>query len=385
MMLSNPLIPTTGSETTYSLEPLPYPVYFICKKFDKWGELINRPDLPENYSSLYLRSATSSDIWSAQTYLALKERGLNVHLVSRYVPGAICITPYDHLNVKHLHFNSYVVACRYDRGRPELCEQRIVLNRLNIVDNTDHFVPHWPQPQLLPRDRSRGATIQNLDFKGAWRNLAYPFQDEAFLMALEQDLEISLRCQTEKEADLWRDYTQTDVVLAVRNATEYDLTLKPAIKLINAWFAGVPAILGPEPAYQEMRRSELDYIEVRTPQEAIDALRKLKEQPELYQAMVENGFARSQELTPDKVAESWRELLAGPITAGYEAWRRQNPFQKLVGRPIKFVRQVSKHNQEKQRYFHNINHGKRLFPLPVEAPVVEGVPTGSSQPVRVTA
>jgi hypothetical protein len=371
MTLSYPQLSDSKLKGANSLEPLPFPVYFICKNFDRWGELINRPDLPKNYDALYLRSASSSDIWSPQTYLALKERGLNVYLSSKYVPGEICITPYDHLNPKHLCFNSYVVACRYDRGRPELCEQRIVLSHLNVVDGTDHFVPHWPQPKLIPRDRSRGTTVQHLDFKGALRNLAYPFQDVSFVQGLEQDLGVTLRYPQDNDPNqvsFWRDYAQTDVLLAVRNATEYDLTLKPAIKLINAWFAGVPAILGPEPAYQQMRCNELDYIEVRTTDEALAALRKLKEQPKLYEAMVENGFARSKELTADKVAESWRALLAGPITDGYVRWRHQNLLQKAVGRPAKFVWKAFKHSQEQRSYFYRINHGKRLFPLPAEEP-----------------
>jgi hypothetical protein len=48
---------------------------------------------------------------------------------------------------------------------------------------------------------------------------------------------------------MWHDYSTDDLVLAVRDLTEKDALVKPASKLVNAWIAGVPALLGPEPAF----------------------------------------------------------------------------------------------------------------------------------------
>jgi hypothetical protein len=77
-------------------------------------------------------------------------------------------------------FNSYVVGVQYDCPRPEICEQRVVLNELVVQDNTDHFMQHWPHPTLKPRNRSRGTKVETMVFKGSILNLAYPFQDPSF-------------------------------------------------------------------------------------------------------------------------------------------------------------------------------------------------------------
>jgi hypothetical protein len=229
------------------LTPLPHPVYFVCKDVARWQDLIDSEELSSDIPALYERCLSVPDIWSAQPYITLKHLGLNVHLVGDYVPGKICLIPSDNLVTRDRPFNSYVVACRADRGRPEICEQRLVVNELNVIDNTDHYLPHWSQPNLIPRNRDRGTQVKTLVFKGMERNLAAPFKSAEFqkeLQAIGVQFVVSSEEPT-RQFQEWADYSQADVVLAVRNNTEYDLTVKPALKLINAWLAGCPAILDP--------------------------------------------------------------------------------------------------------------------------------------------
>ncbi len=344
-----------------NLDPLPYPVYFVTKD-PKWQDLIDRPDLPP-VEALYERCVTGHDIWSAQAYVDLKQQGLDVHLVAKPIPGKICVIPYYYLQPKDLLFRSYVVACRYDTPFPAFGNQWIVINQAKIRDQFHHFLPHRPQPSLKPRNPERGTQIANLVFKGHDYNLYAPFRTSEFLQQLH-DLNIRLMTDTEKSGSLfesWADYTDVDVVLAVRNNTKYDISLKPALKLINAWFAGCPALLGPEPAYQELRQSELDYIEVRTPEETVAALKYLQNHPEIYQAMIENGFRRAQEFTVGAILSQWRNLLAGPIAQGYEQWLRQSPIEKYAIRPIQYSTQVIQHRQAKKHYDQNIRQGTRIL------------------------
>lgn len=341
------------------LELLPYPVYFVTKDA-KWQDLINNPEQPIN-SALYEQCVISEDIWSAQTFMNLKKRGLNVHLTSQLVPGKINTVPFDYIYLSDFSYRSYVVVVQYDRPHPELCEQRIVLNKVGAIDSTHHFLPHWPQPNLEPRDPSRGTRIENLTFKGNSYNLAEEFRSPAFLEALSA-LHIKLVLSSEDAGfNGWRDYKTADAVIAVRNITRYDSTLKPALKLTNAWFAGCPAILSPEPAYQDLRQSELDYIEVTTPEEAIAALQRLQDEPALYAAMVENGFRRVSEFTEDKVALCLRNLLADPIAAGYEQWLRQSPLQRLIRRPVQHAGRIIKQRREHKYYLAHRDNGPRLL------------------------
>jgi len=351
---------TTSSQA--QLLALPYPVYFVFGESGIWDDLMNQ-EMPPPVEEVYSRFRGASDAWGPQTYIQLKRRGLDVRFVSEFIPNQICVTTYEHLKIRARPYSSYVVCCRHDRGRPEICEQRVVQNALNLVDETDHLMPLWPQPCLQPRDASRQATVKNLVFKGRSIYLAKPFRSPKFLAAL-QDLGIQFKSSPEDAVEaykFWTDYTDADVVIAVRNCTEYDLSIKPPSKLVNAWMAGTPAILGPEPAYQNLRESELDYFEVHSPEEAIAALKRLKEEPGLYQAMVENGLRRAQDFTTDRTSEKWRNLLAGPVADGYERWLAQSTFQKKVARPLKFGIRCFKHKQEKQKFFRNINHGSRPF------------------------
>jgi hypothetical protein len=341
------------------LELLPHPVYFVTKE-PKWQGLISNPNQPIN-SALYEQCVVSEDIWSAQTFMNLKKRGLNVQLTAQLVPGSICIVPFDYIYLSDLSYKSYVVVVQYDRAHPEICEQRIVLNKLGAIDPTHHFLPHWPQPNLVPRDPSRGTRVENLTFKGNSYNLTDAFKDAAFLKALDS-LQMKLVLSAEEAGfNGWRDYKTADVVLAIRNITKYDSTLKPALKLTNAWFAGCPAILSPEPAYQDLRQSELDYIEVKTPEDAIAALKRLKDEPKLYAAMVENGFRRASEFTEDKVARRLRNILANPIAEGYEQWLHQSPLQKLVGRPMQHLGRILQQRRARAYYLKNIHNGPRLL------------------------
>jgi hypothetical protein len=69
---------------------------------------------------------------------------------------------------------------------------------------------------------------------------------------------VSFEARTQR----WYEYVDVDLALGYQHEAPTMLAFKPASKLINAWLAEVPPLLGPEPAYQNLRRSELDYLPV---------------------------------------------------------------------------------------------------------------------------
>ena len=87
----------------------------------------------------------------------------------------------------------------------------------------------------------------------------------------------------------------------------------------------MPAVLGPEYAYRELRRSDLDYLEISEPDEAKDAVLRLREDTRLYSAMVENGRRRAREFTAEKILARWAVLLFDRIPR-LVAERRLSPF-----------------------------------------------------------
>ena len=95
----------------------------------------------------------------------------------------------------------------------------------------------------------------------------------------------------------------------------------PVTRYANAWLAGVPAILGPESGYRELRRGPLDFLEAATPALAMQSLQRLQDEPGLYRAMVANGLERGAEYTMQAVRARWIELLDG-LAKRRAGWRR---------------------------------------------------------------
>ena len=326
---------------------LPFRVHFRTIQCERWRELLNDEPLPPpDRLGQEINDGGGAAAWIVQTYLYLRRRGHDVRLVQDFVPGALCVAHTDDLMIRRPALDSFIVAVQPDRARPHLCDIRLVQNPRQVLDpRTDYYVPNWRQPGLIPRDPERGDRLERVGFVGRAIYLTEPFRSEAFRRALQQiGVELVLR------ESCWYDYRDLDAVLAVRGVTDFDLAVKPASKLFNAWHAGCPALLGREPAYRAFRKSELDYFEVQTPEDALAALRRLKEEPGLYRRVVENGRRRRREVTPEAVAGRWERLLAGPIAGRYAAWRGGSRLRRFANYP----RRALRHKLSRAHFSRNI-------------------------------
>lgn len=335
---------------------LSHPVFFVVTYADAWAELFSPSDaeLPDP-DTLYNRIKNNEDCWIILTYLHLKRKGLNVFISDKFVPGQICVASTLDFGVRALFSNAFIVGCRGDGFKTHLCNFSIVQNKANLESETDALVPLWPQPGLIPRAKERNQTIETIVFKGSRSNLYKDFCSSEFQHELEM-LGVKLIIHGREEPLMWHDYHTDDLVLAVRDLTEKDALVKPASKLINAWIAGVPALLGPEPAFRDLRRSPLDYIEVTTPNTALDAIRMLKAKPELYQDMVINGQKRAEDFTPEKIAQRWYDILSGPVTDQYKQWKKGIRAQRIAMVPFKALQ----HQWALKESAHNRKHGYRV-------------------------
>ena len=348
-----------NTELENPLSPLPLPVTFVCRYSENWSELFlpSQEPLPAP-DSLYGRIANNEDCWIVLTYLHLKRRQLNVQLSTSFTPGAICVASTLDFGIKDYTFNSFVVGCRGDGPKPLLCDFTIVQNQANIESETDALMPLWPQHGLIPRDRGRGNRIENVVFKGGEVNLYEEFRSPQFRQELERlGVRLVVDGRTEDKPVNWHDYSNADLVLAVRDLTEQDALVKPPSKLINAWIAGVPALLGPEPAFQQLKRLQLDYIEVRTPQDALDAIRRLQQEPSLYQQMIANGFQRAEAFTVERIAQQWRDIFAGPVAQQYVRWRERTQISRMG----EFVFRSFRQKRANATAEYNRKHGYRII------------------------
>jgi hypothetical protein len=260
--------------------------------------------------------------WILQTYLRLREAGHPVS-VSDTLPerGVLVVLPEPEIRrafdaqFTRAHRHLLLVTVRADviEYRPLIGDADLVQNGRFADDNRIFFVPHWPQPGLLPRDPRRGSRIENIVFKGGFGSLLADFRSERwddYLASHALSFHIA-SAKTEGAIPSWHDYRTADLNLAVR-PTYNDGGLrceKPASKLINAWHAGVPSLLGAEYAFRELRTSALDYIEVTSVDEAIMAIEHLRARPDLYTRMVQHGRRRARAFTPQRIADRWAEVL----------------------------------------------------------------------------
>jgi hypothetical protein len=336
---------------------LPYSITFVCFNRQHYPELFERLDVVPDPAEFRVRRATNEECWSVLTYIQLKRRGFNVTISDRFVPGQICVASTLDYGFSQRPFDSFVVGCRGDGPRPAMCDFTIAQNQANIDSKTTILMPLWPQPGLIPRSVERGNRLENLVYKGHVENLFAAFQTDEFK---DQLATIGVRFQMglgrgQIPGD-WHDYRTADLVLAVRDLTEKDAMVKPASKLINAWLAGVPALLGPESAYRDLKQSDLDYIEIRTPQDAIAAISRLKSQPLLYEKMVTNAVERAAEFSEDRMAQRWVDALSGPIAEEYRRWLKKSRLARLAVTPVRYLRQkVATRSAIYDRY-----HGRRI-------------------------
>jgi hypothetical protein len=277
-------------------------------------------------------------VWVVQTYLRLARAGLPVELASAPPGEGLIVFHAKQARAlrrqAHLLGNAVLVAARADNRQPLIADFEILQNA-HFADGRRRFhVPHWPQPGLLPRDPARGTAIRRLVYKGFDGNLNPELRRPEWRQLLaERGIEWVVDAapfagrETDSQAIDWPDFREADLILAVRPGDRHHTTNKPATKLVNAWLAGVPALLGPEVAYRELRRSELDYFEVSSLAEAQAAVDRLLADPALYKAMVENGRARAAGFTAEAIVPRWEKLLFETIPAlAPPRWSRRVPL-----------------------------------------------------------
>ncbi len=277
--------------------------------------------------------------WVVQTYLRLVHRGYPATLTDR--------SPEEGLVVFHAKQRHQVaVACRgrkdlllvgvrADNREPHLADFEVVQNGRWADGRRRFCIPFWPQAGLVPRDPARGTAVRHLAFKGFSANLppasSRPSGAPSWPSAASPGRRTWWPTPARPPRSTASPGTTTlevDLIVALRPPDRRLHTGKPATKLYNAWAAGVPAILGPEFAYREFRRSPLDYLEATSVAEAREAVLRLAGDSGLYQAMVEHGRSRAPEMSFDATTERWARLLYEELPHHAERARR-HPLRRL--------------------------------------------------------
>lgn len=272
-------------------------------------------------------------VWSWGTYFRMKQAGFPVTLINKLPESGIVIIPAIYLAMFQKPPAKVLLICTVaDTPPPIFMQVNLTQNPVQKWQYPNLFrfpvwyhVPHWPQPNIIPRDQNRGDRFENVAFFGHDDQLDPQLQSKAFLEDLQA---IGLRFAiVEKD---FNDFSEVDAVLAIRVFSNELLPHKPYTKLVNAWTAGVPAIVGPESAYQSIRKSELDFLCVKNYGELISALKQLKLDKRFREAMVRNGWERKREYTDESIIKVWAQLLFTDAQSYYQEWVRRSSIGRQI-------------------------------------------------------
>jgi|SRR5215475_5645814 len=249
--------------------------------------------------------------WTLQTYVYLKEHGFTCESVEHLPDKGIILAHRDLLPDQLRPMPKQLLIClQADRPPHSHAQLSVVHNPCDprIDMETVVYIPPWPQIGMFPRSENRRDVFENIAYFGWKHNLAAELQDPRWHKSL-RSLGLRFQMVTESERDMWGDFSNIDSVIAVRSFSSGTYYNKPALKLFNAWHAGVPAILGVESAYRAERKSDLDYIEVRSIDEVVSALLLLRDNKSLREAMIYNGHERAKETQAKVIVSLWVNML----------------------------------------------------------------------------
>ena len=255
----------------------------------------------------------------AMTYFYLRAAGIdNVILSPEPQDGAINIMHSEHIRRAPPTSSQFTVCVQGDYPRRPQAQFHIVQNRDQLRDD-DAVVWLWPQPGLLPRAASREDRFRRIGYLGQVEgNLAH---DVACWQEKLRSLDLEF---VAPPPDRWHDYRDIDAVVGVRRFARNPFPNKPPSKLVNAWFAGVPFIGGTDSAFRQVGHDGEDYLEVRSEDGLMAALKLLRDRRDIRERIVNRGRESSVAFTKPALIERWCEVLQGPVTERYQRWR-DNP------------------------------------------------------------
>lgn len=348
---------------------------FVVHNQAKWTSLGSKTDLdPSRFPALF---GSNEDVWIVLTYLQLRRRGLRATVSQRPLPKRINVVDGIHLGPKDAGPNVFLIGCRGDGPYPALCQIVLHQNTLRLADPASFYVPQWTQPGLIGRNPGRRG-VRAIGFFGhAAVNLDVAFQCDGFRSKLTaRGCELVIHDRRERSE--WHDYSKVDLTLSVRNIPYRHLLLKPANKLINSWCAHTPAIIGPEPAVQALRRSSLDCFEARRPSQVVDILALLEREPEIYQRMVAHGRVRAIEYADDMIAARWLRILKAS-RALFIRWSKLSPAEmdhSYRARLSSQLRALHRHEREVHQEYWRAGFERRWWESRQPPPRSVGEETG---------
>lgn len=270
------------------------------------SEIIARPDL----------------CWCLQSYLILRKKtDLQLLCSNKLRPDCINIVHSAQL-LKLKGTSSHFITCvKADFPRREWAHYHLVQNKNQILSNTS-YIPFWITPGLIKRDITRKG-VRRIAYAGQTFNGNLAGTANSWEKLFEKEgLEF-----VAMEKNSWHDLSSIDVLIGIRSFDSNLHDSKPPSKLINAWHANIPFIGGYDSAYVQVGSPGVDYLRVKTPQETLQAVLRLKNDPKFYTDIVQKGSVKAIDYTTEKIAKIWEQVLLGPVFYRFEEWKMRPKYE----------------------------------------------------------
>jgi hypothetical protein len=261
--------------------------------------------------------------WLLQAYLVLKQRNnLSVICSNGFVPGCInIIHSLDLINLKGSS-KDFIVCIKGDFPWRRWAHYHIVQNQNELAQNCS-YLPLWLQPGLVKRNSERKGVLRVAYAGQTWNgNLAGTAQTWATLFQPHGIEFVTL------PTGACHDLSDIDILIGIRSFDTNPYNSKPPSKLINAWHAHIPFIGGHDSAFKQVGTPGKDYLLAKTPNEVLQAVLTLRDNPHLYQSLVNNGIKKSRKFTTESIGADWEKVLQATIATRYEIWKKSKGFEK---------------------------------------------------------
>ena len=308
---------------------MPPIVFFIPSAL--WPDTL--PDSPDQNWAGYGLGVYA---WTIQTFLRLRAAGIRCQLTQHLPAAGIVLCHSNALRSVEIPPapRRLLICMKAEAPLSAIAHLHIVQNPVEAAPTRNcFFIPHWPQPQLIPRQASRGDRFETLAFFGHRASLAPELQSDRWQAALaERRLKFKIIANTNAWNQYsgldtgWNNYCDIDAVVAVRSFNPWQRRLssgfvyKPPTKLYNAWLSGTIPILGAESAYRHTGRRGQNYVEVKTFQQLLDSLDRLRAEASWRRSLVTKGQICAQKFTPERIVSIWQDFLEQQAIPAYAQW-----------------------------------------------------------------
>jgi hypothetical protein len=329
------------------------PIYFYIQNYDRIPPDLFEMNIVEAWAWQFQQThqggrkhimEDGTFCWVFQTYYYLRQAGLDCKLTGTWPTEGIVIAYRESIPYNYQPHEKMLLVCiEGDRTSHPFAQFRLVQNRaelrpVKIHENWDEvpqplvaqnveWVPLWSQPGLMKRNAERGDQVKIIGYFGTGDNLADELIEPSWGKTLEAN-GFTWEFRSRDQQDAWNDYREVDVAIAIRSFTTKTYDWKPATKLYNAWRAGVPMIAGGDSALLAERRSELDYIQVASQSGLLSMVKWLREHPDHYRSMVNNGIQRAAAIGSEQIAAHWLGLITEAMVPAYASWVKRSTMQQ---------------------------------------------------------